>query len=353
VTGDPQIVAVGARTPIGLRAETAAAAVRAGISRVRRVDRDGSDVMLCIDPSLGDLIAVDRMIVFGISALSEVLAKLASGRIRADRRIPVLVGLPEERPGWGKNEVKCLLTALRGLSRSGVALSFEPLPWGHAAAIEALRLARERVRAGSAELVIVGGADSYHDPDTLAWLRENRQWSGDEVRAGFAPGEGAGFVAVMHPADVRSTGFVSQAAVGWVASASETKLIKGDAVALGEGLTAAVSEVVTPQARHGILVEDVYCDINGERYRSEEWGFVALRQATSFRDPSAYCTAVGRWGDVGAATGALNLVLATQAWKRNYASGDNALIWGSSEGGLRSAALLSAPPRTGGSAWAA
>jgi 3-oxoacyl-[acyl-carrier-protein] synthase-1 len=122
------------------------------------------------------------------------------------------------------------------------------------------------------------------------------------------------------------------------ASTRETKLIKTDAIALGEGLTAAVSQTLAG-AREP--VDEVYCDINGERYRSEEWGFVAMRLGTAFRDATAYRTAVNRWGDVGAATGALNLVLCAQAWQRAYARGPNAMIWGSSEGGLRSAVLLS------------
>jgi 3-oxoacyl-[acyl-carrier-protein] synthase-1 len=195
-------------------------------------------------------------------------------------------------------------------------------------------------------VVIVGGVDSYIDVDTLDWLHENDQWQGEDTRAGFIPGEGAAFVALMRPADARSAGLPPLALVRAVASTRESKLIKTDAVALGEGLTAAVAQAIAPLSAAGAVVEEAYGDINGERYRSEEWGFVALRLGAAFRDATQYRTAASAWGDVGAATGALNLILSTQAWQRGHATGQHALVWGSSEGGLRTAVLLERAPRT-------
>jgi len=212
------------------------------------------------------------------------------------------------------------------------------MPLGHAAALEALRHAKFRLDQGQAALVVVGGVDSYFDPETLAWLRSNQQWMNEDVRSGLIPGEAAAFVALMRPGDARTSGLSGLASIRAIAAARESKLIKTDDVSLGEGLTSAIAEALAPLGRQ--LVDDIYCDINGERYRSEEWGFVAMRLASSFRDASAYRTAVGRWGDAGAATGALNLVLAVQAFQRLYARGDHALVWGSSERGLRAAALL-------------
>jgi hypothetical protein len=81
--------------------------------------------------------------------------------------------------------------------------------------------------------------------------------------------------------------------------------IKTDADNLGEGLTEAVIGAAAriPVAEERIA--DVYCDINGERYRSEEWGFTILRTSHLFRDASQYYCPVSEWGDMGAASGAL------------------------------------------------
>ena len=57
-------------------------------------------------------------------------------------------------------------------------------------------------------------------------------------------------------------------------------------------------------------INDIYCDINGERYRSEEWGFVCLRLSQYFDNPTAYRSPAECWGDMGAASGPLFAMLA-------------------------------------------
>ena len=109
---------------------------------------------------------------------------------------------------------------------------------------------------------------------------------------------------------------------------------------LGEGLTAAVQTAVSGLNPPAQRVGDVYCDINGERYRSEEWGFVCLRLSHYFDDPTAFHSPAECWGDVGAASGPLLSMLACQAFARGYATGVRALVWASSEGGHRGAAVF-------------
>ncbi|PRP93614.1 hypothetical protein [Enhygromyxa salina] len=86
----------------------------------------------------------------------------------------------------------------------------------------------------------------------------------------------------------------------------------------------------------------IFSDINGERYRSEEWGFVALRAPEAFGS-SSYEAPVDCWGDVGAASGALFGVLSVRSWARGYALGSRALLMTGSTSGLRGAILLAQP----------
>ena len=125
-----------------------------------------------------------------------------------------------------------------------------------------------------------------------------------------------------------------------VASGREPRSLDSDAGLLGEGLSDVVRRVTDGLHGPADRVDDIYCDINGERHRADEWGFTAMRLSTAFRDATVYRTAVGSWGDVGAASGALGCVLATQAWSRGYARGPRALVWGSSTTGLRGATVL-------------
>jgi len=127
---------------------------------------------------------------------------------------------------------------------------------------------------------------------------------------------------------------------GWLAPAgvAVVELRTSDDVCLGEGLTTAMTQALAT-VEPGRFVDDVYCDINGERYRTEEWGFALLRVQERLRS-TTYKTPVGDYGDVGAATGALLLILAVQAWQRGYSGGDLSMVWSSSDRGLRSAAVV-------------
>lgn len=132
----------------------------------------------------------------------------------------------------------------------------------------------------------------------------------------------------------------SLAGVIGAATAQERRSLADDAGLLGEAVTDVVIQVSASLAARQQRIECVYCDINGERHRVDEWGFTLLRTGTLFRDGTDYVSAVSNWGDMGAATGGLNCVLATQAWRRGYAKGPHALLWGGSWGGLRAAVLL-------------
>jgi 3-oxoacyl-[acyl-carrier-protein] synthase-1 len=124
--------------------------------------------------------------------------------------------------------------------------------------------------------------------------------------------------------------------------AVETKLIKSEGINLGEGLASAIEAASRGLKLPGEAVDMVICDINGERFRSEEWGFALLRCPEVARDP-AYQAPSDCWGDIGAASGPLFVALAVQEWARGCAAGPRALLWASSEGGLRAALVLESP----------
>jgi 3-oxoacyl-[acyl-carrier-protein] synthase-1 len=87
-------------------------------------------------------------------------------------------------------------------------------------------------------------------------------------------------------------------------------------------------------------VDRIICDMNGERYRANEYGFAVLRNPGRFKDAADFETPADCWGDVGAASGPLFVSLVTEAEARGYSKGPLSLIWASSENGTRAAALL-------------
>jgi 3-oxoacyl-[acyl-carrier-protein] synthase-1 len=339
------IVAVGARTPVGLRAAPAAAAVRAAISRLGQhpymIDRVGEPMPAAMDPRLdADMIGPQRLVALAETAMREAcepLLNLPGSRLR----LPIYAGLPELRPGFTTEDAQAVQSGLGALSGLPVEISeVNIIPDGHAAGLSALATATEEIRRGAVEACLVGGVDSYFHPDTMEWLDENRQLAGSVSRSGFVPGEGAGFCLVMAASAstrlaLRPLAHVVSAAIG-----REAKLIKTSDICLGEGLTATVRSALGDMQSRGESINVVICDMNSERYRGEEWGFVCLRLALYFDDPTGYLSPADCWGDMGAASGPLFAMLACQAAARGSAKGPRTMLWASSEGGLRAAAVL-------------
>ncbi|WP_437310828.1 beta-ketoacyl synthase N-terminal-like domain-containing protein [Sorangium sp. So ce388] len=299
-----------------------------------------------------ELMGWKRLAELATSALREVAGKLVGSAVIRASPLDLYLGLPEPRPGWTISDARHVIEYLRGLILPGLgALRIHVGPQGHASTLDAIGKVARKIAESQVDLCIVGGVDSYLDPATLDWLYENRQLSGENVRAGFFPGEGAGFLAIASTRALRELRLSSLCTIAGAHAAVETKLIKTDDINVAKALTEAVAGATRGLELPGEVVDSIYCDINGERYRSEEWGFVALKLPYVCRDTTTYDVPAVSWGDVGAASGALFAVLAVQGWQRSYARGPRALLWAGSEAGLRAAVLLQEEPSRGGTRW--
>lgn len=337
------IEAAGARTPLGLTAESSAAAVRAGIDMIMEhpfmINSQGEPMYVAMDSVLDPtLFGPRRLVELAASALQELCETIldSNGNVSP---VPLLIALPEQsRPGW---DASCTATCVNELQKKSFPIDvtgkIEVFPFGHAAGIVAMQRAVELINKGLHDVCIVGGVDSFLQPDTMEWFDRNRLIVGDDRRSAFVPGEGAGFCAVVGnsygpkplPARVRSIGI-----------ANEPNLINTESICLGKGLTAAIDRSLKAFDLPGEAIDVVYCDINGERYRSEEWAFSVLRHPLSFKDPAGYELTTSLWGDTGAASAPLFTVLAMEAGKKGYAKGKRNMIWTSSITGERGAMVL-------------
>lgn len=337
------IVATGARTPLGLESVSSAAALHAEISAMTEhpfmIDHLGDPMHGALDHQIDPAIfGVDRFLALAKPALLEVCQPLAASQ--NSLRLPLFLGLPELRPGFTKQDAKDIQSALSQFTElpteiSSIRIATE----GHASGLYALRSATEQIRQGKIDACLVGGIESYFHPDTMEWLDENRQLATADARSAFVPGEGAGFCLIMNDETSRQYKLHVLAQVLNVGIGQERKLIKSSDVCLGEGLTESIEQAVTcllPEKK----INNVICDINGERYRGEEWGFTCTRLARLFDDPTGYICSSSNWGDNGAASGPLFVMLACQAAIKGYAKGPLSMLWASSEGGLRAAAIL-------------
>ncbi len=343
------IVATGARTPVGLRAPTSAAAVRAGICRhgfhPTMIDGAGDPLRFALDGRLDpELRGSARAEVLAVSAMRECLEPLASlGRVS----LSLWVGLPEERPGWSQSSSDAVMRALSGeLMRWTQPDRVMSVPRGHAAGLVALELALCDLQSGRTHACVIGGVDTYLHHATIDWLDETRQLLTSTNRSAFVPGEAGGFFVVTTDATARAWRLPALATIRGVATSVEPNTIKSGRVCTGEGLTAAIRDATLPLRLPVEKIASTYCDINGERYRSEEFLYVPLRSWAPFVDANRYEAPADAWGDVGAASGPLYVVLAVASGQRGYARGPHVLAWTSSEAGTRAAVTLTLPERS-------
>ncbi|WP_027168487.1 beta-ketoacyl synthase N-terminal-like domain-containing protein [Mesorhizobium sp. WSM3224] len=343
------VVGVGARTPLGFDAAASAAAVRAGISAIQdhpyMIDRYGERMKVTRDTGVDvDLRGADRIVEIAQSAALDALRPfLKSG---ATLPVTLVLSTGEPRPGQPEGFAAQVDTRLRQrLAQHVVLEGGGSTAGGHAGGLLAIYHACKSLRDGRAKLCLVGGVDSYLEPETLEWLDENEQLHSETTTYGFCPGEAAGFALLTTHAAARAHGLVPLLEIVGASIASEENRIKTETVVLGEGLGAAFRSLF--QDAPIDKVDRIICDMNGERYRGNEYGFAVIRNPGRFKDAADFETPADCWGDVGAASGALFISLVTEADARGYQAGPLSLIWASSENGARAAVLLGGPRRVG------
>ncbi len=338
------IVGVGATTAVGLNGAATAAAVRAGIDGFEEhpnmINQEGDPYVLAMVLSVeASLTGIDRYIAMVEPAINDALEPL-QGFGQQQCELMAVVALPEKRPGLLEhldNKIKShiLAQSTKHLVFSGIRTAYK----GHALGLMALDAAGKLLAASECEFCLVGGVDSYIDPDTLDWIEENELLHTPSNAWGFIPGEAAAFCLLCSASTAYKYKLPVRAQVVSVSSALEKNRIKTETICIGEGLTQAVRGVVSGLPPN-VKIDYTICDQNGEAYRADEYGFMLCRLAEYFSDPSDYLAPADCWGDVGAASGVLYLSLLISAAERGYSKGPYTLLWCSSEGGERSAALI-------------
>lgn len=339
------IVAMGACTSLGRDAWSSAAAVRAGISGFTQhpymIDTAGEPMRAAIAPWLDiGLAGVDRFEALLFPAVDEALSVL-QGPPPAGSRWALALALPSARPGLAPDLARELMARLtrRHKPLFSSAAVFEA---GHAAGLLGIHAAFTKLSQGTLDACVVAGVDSWLEPETLEWLEQcdqlhsagplNNAW-------GFIPGEAGAALLLMRESVVQTVGLEVLAAVLATGIAMEPKRIKTETVCTGGGLTEAFRAALAALPA-GAKVSDIYCDMNGEPYRADEFGFTALRTKDYFESASGFIAPADCWGDVSAAGGPLHLMLSCAAARKGYAKGPLAFAWASAELGERAACLL-------------
>ena len=349
-----QILGLGASTPIGRNVWASAAAARAGVCGFSEhpymVDTAGEAMRISrapwLDVGLGGAARLGALL---LPAIEEALAQLTQLGGNVSPRIGLALALPPPRPGQPDGLADDVLQAIRERmgDRFARIARFEV---GHAAGHMAVAAAEAGCARDAFDACVVAGTDSYLAPETLEWVEACDQLHGGgplNNAWGFIPGEAAGAVLFGTPRLAQLCGIAPLGELVSVGIGMESRLIKTDTVCIGEGLTQAFRAALRALAP-GEQVDNVVCDLNGEPYRADEFGFATLRHGEHFRAASDFIAPADCWGDVGAAGPPLHMALAVIANRKRYAKGPVSMVWGSSESGERGALLVRCAGPMGG-----
>jgi 3-oxoacyl-[acyl-carrier-protein] synthase-1 len=281
-----------------------------------------------------------------LEAIGDALPWLGSARFQC------LIGLPEPRPGLPANLANSLHESVVKTFEFPPA-STHVLQRGHAAGLMAIQAAAHRIQSGHADVCIAAGVDSYHDPETLEWLDAAGLLMSSLTRNAFPPGEGAGACFIASRSWITHHGLLPLSTIAAAATTFEPKAIRSREICLGEGLTEAIRAIINTLRLPHERITASYCDINGERYRNEEYVYTLLRLQDGYVNAHDYECPADCWGDVGAASGPLFACLAIQASRRGYAKGPLPLLWAGSESGHRAAVLLNSAAGPRAQSWSA
>jgi 3-oxoacyl-[acyl-carrier-protein] synthase-1 len=358
------VTGVGACTCLGGAIEGAAAA-RAGIRRAAEME-----AFSYIDESTNDKVPLvahaikgvtdgfqgaGRLIRMGILGLEDLLA--AAPRLKPQQTslflaLPLLEPIavegasadaPPPPPAPVARPPDQLVAAmLAGGPLEAMAERPRVFTEGRHGALLALQAARAALRERRCESALVGACDTELDEERLARSLAAGRLKTETNPVGFMPGEASAFLLLE-----RQSGSGARGDAGPALVIDEPQLgfeqdsYASERPAVGRALADVAAAALAGLGDAGARAGNVFIDINGEPYRSADWGHAIVRlRAQGLLNDWSDEVSVLSFGEIGAASPVLALVLAARAFARGYARGDTALVLSSDDGGNRGAATL-------------
>ncbi|MCG8333067.1 MAG: hypothetical protein MJE63_01015 [Proteobacteria bacterium] len=337
------IIRCGNYTPLGERAATSACSVRAGFTAMVRSksykDKSWEPVRIAV---LADLnLNRDIWVHFralALPALKEALQPLV-GKREHRLEIPVIIGLPEPRPGLPKQLGTGLAMHLSQLSLDlNLNLDFEFIEAGHTSGAIALQSARKKLKHHP--FCVIGGVDSYLETKTLRWLEtETKRLKCGSNKNGFTPGQAAGFCLVSNQTVAKQWELEPEAIILAEAETKESSPFESGKFSTGLGLSSAIQQVLKTIPKE-TKIDQVYATLNGERYTVQDFGYAVLNIGSRIGNPGECIAPHQCWGDIGAAAIPTLISLAVESGRKGYAKGPYNLITAGSLGNSRASVLL-------------
>jgi 3-oxoacyl-[acyl-carrier-protein] synthase I len=335
-----EITVAGMISSIGANAEMTAASVRSGISAYQ----ESSILNKHFNPMIMSLVPDDALPELEgelkqhtLTGRQQRMLRLATPSIlplteKLDTPVPLMLAGPEKMPGRRSVISDRFLKQLLLQSKAPIDLENSYVfPYGRAGGFYALEAAMQLLESGVYSQVIVGGVDSFLDLYLLDALDCDDRVLAEGVMDGFAPGEAAAFLLLKLADDD------SRVKVFPPGLADEPGHRYSGQPYKGEGLVNAVAEALINV--RPTTINTVFASFNGENFNAKEWGVAVIRNHQSLDPDFSVIHPADCYGDIGAATAPVLMVLASIGMQKGYYQ-KPVLVWASSEIQQRAAVYM-------------
>ncbi|RWB59703.1 hypothetical protein [Mesorhizobium sp.] len=336
----------GAVTAAGLNARQTLAAIRASLSAFEEKilsEPFGAVQIVARIPTHYQLRQTDGQWLVNMAA--RAIGEALQSGTRAAGSTAILLTPPEgfrNHPAYGDIAPQSFLAAVTSATGEKFHAASRALDGGAAASIGLLERAAELMEQNGVQQVLLGGVDSFINEADLARLGRAGRLKGVDNAQGLVPGEAAAFIRLTCEPDEPAR---FHAAIQGVGVAREKDSVLSDRYSQGRALLSALRDAVNGSGLPEGDINFVVSNSNGERYSGWEQLIARPRFYRTRREvlPTAYPAMT--IGDIGAAGGALALMLAADSLLKDYAPGPTAVCEVASETGLRAAAIVARVPR--------
>jgi 3-oxoacyl-[acyl-carrier-protein] synthase-1 len=239
-------------------------------------------------------------------------------------------------------EGAALEAAMRGaIARFGFQVVCRVEARGHAALAFVLLDAAGAFAQDTLDAVIMGGLDTYYDPEVVDELADQERLFDGENLNGVIPGEGGAFALIARRDIARALRWPILAEIRAAATGMEPSTPFDELPCTGTGLARAARAATELLRESGRPLGWWLSDMTPESYRLLEFQLAWPRAAAGLMPPDATLDFLPpQLGDLGAATLPTGLAVAVEGMQRGAPAATRCLITGSSNSSDRGAILI-------------
>lgn len=339
------ITGVGLITSVGHDAASTISSLKSDITRMQEVKLPakgglplvGAPIVGCSDTLLYESRLWD---LAGQAAIEAIQYSNQAGLPLNSQKCGILWTMSEiERPGFTtRTTPEFKQQFLEQLGMNGKEIIWHEIASGHASGIVALQEAAKLIALGKVNFCLIGGTDSLLQLRVLRWLEPIDRLKTEIYTDGLIPGEAAAFIVVEPQTNIERRNGHALAWINGVGISHESATILSDQPCRAQGLTQALRSAFAESTVKSGEIQFVFCDLNGESYRANEWAITEMR--VGFSENIRLIHPADCIGDVGAANGSLLLAYAAVNIAEDPFASCNALVFSGADNGSRAAAIL-------------